>query len=136
MSATWWEGRRGARLADLASALVFFGAELLEDPGVGELAHAAGDLAGEYLASDRGCAVHRAGGLLQQAAVALHAADRLRGTAVPVVNHHLRGAAAALDHARGLLREESGRRCEQPSVTDEQPSVTDERRAPPWPARR
>ncbi|MFE7529241.1 hypothetical protein ACFU7Y_26490 [Kitasatospora sp. NPDC057542] len=101
---TWWEARRAARVTQLACVLEFFGAEPVEDPGVGELARAAGALAGEYRASDRGRAVLRAGDLLEQAADALHAADRLRGTPVPVVNHHLRLAALALSHARSCLR--------------------------------
>ncbi|GAA3032085.1 hypothetical protein GCM10010519_68390 [Streptomyces lactacystinicus] len=100
---TWWDKRRNARLAELASVLEFFGAEPVEDPGVGELAHAAAALAEEYRASDRGQAIHRAGELLEQAAAALHTADRLRGTLLPVVNHHLRDAAAALSHARACL---------------------------------
>ncbi|GAB7188559.1 hypothetical protein ATKI12_8390 [Kitasatospora sp. Ki12] len=101
---TWWETRRSVRLAELAYALEFFGADPVEDPGVGELAHAAQALAGEYRASDRGQAIHRAGDLLDQAATALHAADRLRGTPIPVVNHHLRHAATSLAHAHACLR--------------------------------
>ncbi|MEU8925872.1 hypothetical protein AB0D10_33895 [Kitasatospora sp. NPDC048545] len=101
---TWWDRRRSARLAELAYALEFFGAEPVEDPGVGELAHAAEALAKEYRASDRGHAIHRTGELLQQAAAALHTADRLRGTPVPVVNHHLRCAALLLACARACLQ--------------------------------
>ncbi|MGW3078113.1 hypothetical protein [Kitasatospora sp. NPDC001132] len=101
----WWETRRTARLAEVAYALEFFGAEPVEDPGAGELAAVAEVLAGEYRASDRGYAIHRAGDLLDRAATALHAADRLRGTAVPVVSHHLRRAAVALDDARARLLE-------------------------------
>ncbi|MFG2911200.1 hypothetical protein ACGF13_39905 [Kitasatospora sp. NPDC048286] len=100
---TWWDTRRNARLAELASMLEFLGAEPVDDPGVGELAHAAEALAEEYRTSDRGHTVHRTGDLLQQAATALHTADRLRGTLIPVVNHHLRCAAAALSHARSCL---------------------------------
>ncbi|MFE7529794.1 hypothetical protein ACFU7Y_29380 [Kitasatospora sp. NPDC057542] len=87
----------------MAYALEFFGTEPVEDPGVGELARLAGDLAAEYRASDLGPAIHRAGDLLDLAAAALHTADRLRGTLLPVVNHHLRHAAAALDDARACL---------------------------------
>ncbi|MFF7993328.1 hypothetical protein ACFZDG_26465 [Kitasatospora xanthocidica] len=101
---TWWETRRSVRLAELAHALEFFGADRVEDPGVGELACAAQALAGEYRTSDRGHAIHRAGDLLDQAAAALHAADRLRGTPIPVVNHHLRRAATALVDAHACLR--------------------------------
>ncbi|MEV7189884.1 hypothetical protein [Kitasatospora sp. NPDC093102] len=100
---TWWDTRRSARLAELASMLEFFGAEPVDDPGVGELAHAAETLAEEYRTSDRGHAVHRTGDLLEQAATALHTADRLRGALTPVVNHHLRSAAVALSHARNCL---------------------------------
>ncbi|MEU1286602.1 hypothetical protein [Kitasatospora sp. NPDC005856] len=89
----------------MAYALEFFGAEPVEDPGVGELARMAEVLAGEYRTSDRGYAIHRTGDLLDRAATALHAADRLRGTLVPVVNHHLRRAALALDDARACLLE-------------------------------
>ncbi|WP_395292258.1 hypothetical protein ACF9IK_00560 [Kitasatospora hibisci] len=110
VSATWWDDRRDARLTELAALLAFYGADPLDDPGTGELAHTAVALAGEYQASDRGHAVHRAGDLLREAAIALHAADRLRGTAVAVVNHHLRCAAFALEQARGLFLEEAGRR--------------------------
>lgn len=87
----------------MAYALEFFGAEPVDDPGVGELAAVAEALAGEYRTSDRGDAVHRTGDLLARVATALHAADRLRGTLVPVVNHHLRHAAVALDDARACL---------------------------------
>ncbi|MFH9355288.1 hypothetical protein [Kitasatospora sp. NPDC017646] len=100
---TWWETRRTARLAEVAHALEFFGAEPVEDPGVGELARVAEALAGEYRTGDRGYAIHRTGDLLDWAAAALHAADRLRGIPVPVVNHHLRRAALALDDARACL---------------------------------
>ncbi|MGW1176125.1 hypothetical protein ACWD4P_20705 [Kitasatospora sp. NPDC002543] len=100
---TWWETRRSARLAEVAYGLELFGAEPVEDPGVGELADAAGALAGEYRAGDRSPSVRHAGDFLDRAAAALHAADGLRGTLVPVVNHHLRHAAAALDDARACL---------------------------------
>ncbi|MFE4519783.1 hypothetical protein ACFRMQ_37070 [Kitasatospora sp. NPDC056783] len=100
---TWWERRRTARLAKVAYGLEFFGAEPVEDPGVGELACLARDLAGEYRASGRGPAVHRAGDFLDRAAAALRAADGLRGTLLPVVNHHLRHADSALDDARACL---------------------------------
>ncbi|MEU6974245.1 hypothetical protein AB0A71_42340 [Kitasatospora aureofaciens] len=51
----------------------------------------------------RRAAVHRVGDYLERAAGALHAADRLRGTLFPVVNHHLRHAVAALNDARACL---------------------------------
>ncbi|MFJ3791348.1 hypothetical protein [Kitasatospora sp. NPDC090091] len=101
---TWWERRRSARLTELAYALELFGAEPIEDPGVGELARSAEDLAAEYRASDRGPVVHRTGDLLEQAAAVLHTADRFRGALIPAVNHHLRCAATVLANARTCLQ--------------------------------
>ncbi|MFE4973316.1 hypothetical protein ACFRAR_14520 [Kitasatospora sp. NPDC056651] len=120
---TWWEARRTVRLAGLAYGLEFFGAEPVEDPGVGELSRVAGDLAGEYRASDLGPAVHRAGDFLDLAAGALHAADGLRGTLLPVVNHHLRHAASALDDARACLLGQASPATSPPGHS-----------APPWDA--
>ncbi|MQS16067.1 hypothetical protein F7Q99_28455 [Streptomyces kaniharaensis] len=100
----WWAGRRDALLAELADALVFFGADVVEDPGIGELAHTTETLAGEYRTSDRGPHLHQAGNLLAQAATELRTADRFRGTLLPIVTHHLRCAAVALAHARACLQ--------------------------------
>ncbi|GGV39080.1 hypothetical protein GCM10010495_65510 [Kitasatospora herbaricolor] len=88
--------RRDDLLAELAAALVFFGADPVEDPGAGELADTAQALAGEYRASTRGHAIRKAGDLLDQAAAELRAADRFRGTFLPQVTRHLR-------RVRGLL---------------------------------
>ncbi|MFD0344993.1 hypothetical protein ACFQ0M_00700 [Kitasatospora aburaviensis] len=101
---TWWERRRNARLAELAYTLELFGAEPVEDPGVGELARTAEALAADYRSSDRGPAVHRTGDLLEQAATALHTADHLRGALIPAINHHLRCAATILARARACLQ--------------------------------
>ncbi|WP_030271543.1 hypothetical protein [Streptomyces sp. NRRL B-24484] len=100
--------RRDDLLAQLAALLVYFGADLLEDPGTGELARTAAVLAGEYLVSDRGEEVRRAAVLLKEAAAELHAADRFRGTLLPVVNRHLRCAVALLVRARAGLGTAAG----------------------------
>ncbi len=100
---SWWTVRRDDLLAELAAALVFFGADPLEDPGAGELADTAQVLAGEYRASTRGPAIHRAGDLLDQAAAELRTADRFRGTLLPQLTRHLRCARALLGRARGHL---------------------------------
>ncbi|MCP2314441.1 hypothetical protein [Kitasatospora paracochleata] len=100
----WWGRRRDALLIELAEALAYFGAELLEDPGAGELARAARALAREYRASDRGHPVRQVGELLAAAAADLRTADRLRGTLLPVVTHHLRRSALHLAAARSHLR--------------------------------
>ena len=101
-------GRRDDLLADLADAVVFFGAQPVDDPGVGELAHTAAVLAGEYRTSHRGPEVRRAGDLLEQAATELHTADRFRGTLLPLVNRHLRRAATLLVQARTCLQTAPG----------------------------
>ncbi|MFC9330857.1 hypothetical protein [Kitasatospora sp. NPDC057015] len=100
----WWMVRRDDLLAELAGTLVFFGAHPMEDPGIGELAHTAATLAGEYRAGELGEDIRRAGRLLQEAAVELHAADRFRGTLLPVVNRHLHHATTALTRARTCLQ--------------------------------
>lgn len=104
----WWVGRRDGLLAELADAVVFFGAEPVDDPGVGELAHTATALAGEYRTSRQGHDVRRAGELLERAATELHTADRFRGTLLPVVNRHLRCAAYLLAQARTCLETAAG----------------------------
>ncbi|MEV0537399.1 hypothetical protein [Kitasatospora sp. NPDC050463] len=58
-----------------------FGADLVEDPGAGELADIAQALAGEYRARTRGRAVRRAGDLPDQAATDLFGCT---STLVPV----------------------------------------------------
>ncbi|MQS16107.1 hypothetical protein F7Q99_28685 [Streptomyces kaniharaensis] len=100
----WWAGRRDALLTELADALVFFGADPVEDPGIDELAHTTQTLAQEYRTSDRGPHLHQAGNLLAQAATELRTADRFRGTLLPIVTHHLRCAAVVLAHARARLQ--------------------------------
>ncbi|MFC9330798.1 hypothetical protein [Kitasatospora sp. NPDC057015] len=100
---SWWAVRRDDLLAELAAALVFFGAQPVEDPGVGELADTTQALAGEYRASTRGRAVRQAGELLDAAAGELRSADRFRGALHPQVNRHLRHAHSLLLRARGHL---------------------------------
>ncbi|MCU7827046.1 hypothetical protein [Kitasatospora sp. DSM 101779] len=99
----WWVRRRDDLLAQLAVLLVYFGADLLEDPGTGELARTAEALAGEYRVSDRGEGIRRAAALLDEVAAHLQAADRFRGTLLPVVNRHLRCAVALLVRSRAGL---------------------------------
>ncbi|MEV7180253.1 hypothetical protein [Kitasatospora sp. NPDC093679] len=99
----WWVGRRDDLLAQLTVLLVYFGADPLEDPGTGELARTAAALAGEYRTSDRGEGIRHAATLLQEVAAELRAADRFRGTLLPVVNRHLRCAVALLVRARAGL---------------------------------
>ncbi|WP_407916132.1 hypothetical protein [Kitasatospora sp. NE20-6] len=99
----WWMRRRDGLLAQLASLLTYFGADPVDDPGIGELARTAVTLAGEYRDSDRGPTIRRAGVLLQEAATELHTADRFRGTLLPLVSRHLRHAAALLRQARSCL---------------------------------
>ncbi|MEU9134290.1 hypothetical protein AB0D08_40565 [Kitasatospora sp. NPDC048540] len=105
---SWWVGRRDGLLAELAGLLVVFGADPVEDPGVGELGDAAAALAGEYRTSGRGEGVREAGALLDQAAAELRAADRFRGTLLPVVVRHLRRAAAFLASACARLGSAAG----------------------------
>ncbi|MEU9133739.1 hypothetical protein AB0D08_37580 [Kitasatospora sp. NPDC048540] len=103
---SWWVGRRDgllAELAELAGLLAVFGADPVEDPGVGELADTAAALAGEYRTSGRGEGVRAAGTLLDEAAAELRAADRFRGTLLPVVVRHLRRAVALLASACARL---------------------------------
>ncbi|MEU1424981.1 hypothetical protein [Kitasatospora sp. NPDC005751] len=95
--------RRNDLLAELAGGLVFFGADPVEDPGVGELADTATLLAVEYQASARGQAVRHVGDLLDAAADELRVADRFRGTLLPQVIRHLRRARVLLLKARGYL---------------------------------
>ncbi|MGW4894101.1 hypothetical protein ACWEQL_17785 [Kitasatospora sp. NPDC004240] len=97
---TWWTRRRDDLLAQLAALLVYFGADVLEDPGIGELAGTASALAGEYRASEHGEPIRTTAVLLQEAAAELRAADRFRSTLLPVVCHHLRRAVALLMRAR------------------------------------
>jgi hypothetical protein len=99
----WWMRRRDQLLAQLAALLACFGADLLEDPGADELARTAAALAAEYEASERGAPIHQAGSLLRAAAAELCAADRFRGTLLPVVNRHLRSALGLLLEARACL---------------------------------
>lgn len=101
-------GRRDELLAQLAAAVVFFGARPVEDPGVGELADTTAALAGEYRTSHRSHEVRRAGDLLERAASELRTADRFRGTLLPVVNRHLRRAASLLAQARDCLQTAAG----------------------------
>ncbi|MFJ1709408.1 hypothetical protein [Kitasatospora sp. NPDC088346] len=100
---SWWVGRRDGLLAEPAGLLVVFGADPEEDPGVGELADTAQTLAGECRESTRGEGIREAGALLAGAASELHAADRFRGTLLPVVVRHLRLARTALGQARAHL---------------------------------
>ncbi|MEV8100449.1 hypothetical protein [Kitasatospora sp. NPDC085879] len=100
--------RRDDLLAQLASLLVYFGADVLEDPGTGELARTAAALAGEYRASDRGEPIRATAVLLQEAAAELRTADRFRGTLLPVACRHLRCAVALLVRARAALEAASG----------------------------
>ncbi|MCX5215264.1 hypothetical protein OG689_39435 [Kitasatospora sp. NBC_00240] len=99
----WWAGRRDAALMRIAERMVFFGGEVVEDPGAAELADALTGLAGEYLASARGEVVRRAGVLLEEAAGELRGADRFRGTFLPLVLRHMRRAEAVLDAAGSCL---------------------------------
>ncbi|MFJ1709401.1 hypothetical protein [Kitasatospora sp. NPDC088346] len=100
---SWWVGRRDGLLAELAGLLVLFGSDPVEDPGVEELADTAMALAGEYRTSDRGEGIRATGALLDEAAAELHAADRFRGTLLPVVVRHLRRAVALLASACARL---------------------------------
>ncbi|MER8188154.1 hypothetical protein [Kitasatospora sp. NPDC094015] len=100
---SWWVVRRDDLLAELAGGLVFFGADRVEDPGVGELADTATLLAAEYRASARGHAVRHVGELLDAAAGELRVADRFRGTLLPQVTRHLRRARVLVSRARACL---------------------------------
>lgn len=104
MVSSWWTGRRDALLVEVAQALVFFGADPLDDPGVGELAHSAHALALQYRHSDRGRHVREAGDLMEAAAAELRAADRFRATLLPLVVRHLRHATFLLAQGRSTLR--------------------------------
>ncbi|WP_033823371.1 hypothetical protein [Kitasatospora sp. MBT63] len=97
-----------AELAGLAGLLVVFGADPVDDPGVGELADIAAVLAGEDRASTPGEGIREAGALLDQDAAELRAADRFRGTLLPVVVRHLRRAAAFLASACARLGSAAG----------------------------
>ncbi|WP_395292236.1 hypothetical protein ACF9IK_00445 [Kitasatospora hibisci] len=99
-----WGRRRNVRLAELAYTLELFGAEPVEDPGAGEPARTAEARAADYRTGGRGPAVHRTGGLLEQAAAAPNTADHFRGALIPAVNHHLRCAATILARARTCLQ--------------------------------
>ncbi|MGW4898771.1 hypothetical protein ACWEQL_42115 [Kitasatospora sp. NPDC004240] len=96
----WWTRRRDDLLAQLVPLLVYFGADKLEDPGIGELADTVLVLAGEYRASGHGEPIRTTAVLLQEAAAELQSADRFRATLLPVVCRHLRRAAALLVRAR------------------------------------
>ncbi|GAA2840115.1 hypothetical protein GCM10010441_75560 [Kitasatospora paracochleata] len=111
----WWVGRRDALLADVAGALVFFGADPVDDPGIGELADTARALAAQYRTSGRSRAAREAGSLLDEAAAELACADRFRGALLPVVTRRLRRAALALGQARTLLRLLAARAGEEPT---------------------
>ncbi|WP_354645233.1 hypothetical protein [Kitasatospora camelliae] len=104
----WWVERRDVLLVELAGVLVFFGADPLEDPGVGELADAAEILAAEYRTSSRGPHLREVGELLARAAIELRCADRFRGALLPVVVRHLRRAVCDLARARACLRAPAG----------------------------
>ncbi|GAA4885511.1 hypothetical protein [Kitasatospora terrestris] len=105
---TWWTGRKDALLAAVADGPLFFGADPIDDPGIAELADTTHTLALEYLASDRGPAVHRAGDLLERACAELQCADSFRGTLPPLVVRHLRITAGLLAQARACLQPPAG----------------------------
>ncbi len=95
--------RRDALLRRIADGLVFWGVGDLDDPGTAELAETLTDLAAQTAADHRHPAFPGAACWLDRAAGELAAADRFRGTLLPVVLRHLRAAETALTRARAHL---------------------------------
>ncbi|MFJ1709297.1 hypothetical protein [Kitasatospora sp. NPDC088346] len=96
MTESWWGNRRDALLGQVSAELRSLGADAVDDPGAAELAAQAAGLAARAPLDGRSPEAAR---LLTGAAAELERADRFRGTFLPQVLRHLRGAYGLLVQA-------------------------------------